>query len=526
MNILHINTFDKGGAANACIRLHQGLLSAGISSKLLVAKKKEVEEITECYSFLDSLEDIDALLQEKIEIQEKNFEKIEHLPQGYEPFHFIKTPYRIDQHPLYKWADIIHFHWVADFLDWTTFFEHNEKPIVWTLHDLLPFNGGYHYEEGFPLAAYQSIIANNLKEKKNAIAKQDFFIVALSNWLLNKSNTSDLFKRFPHFLIPNGINSTKLKPYIQQSARKVLGLPPTQPLLLFVAEDIANKRKGLVYLLDALATLSAEIGLVIIGEGDKLNLNRPNVYPLGRIFSEEYMALAYSAADLFVHPAIEDNLPNTVLESILCATPVVAFDIGGIPDMITNGKNGLICSTINAKALATTIDKALATNFDTAWIRADAVARFDQSVQAKKYIDLYRSILGQPKNSQVLSTTTKLIKPIVEEEEEALLKILSKEQAFLRKKIHQQKKQIKEQLITLDSKEETIQSQFEELSKFQKSLNEKEQVIAILDKEQQNLNKVILWHKSELAKHNQIMFLIRKIANLIYGRLFESNKKE
>jgi hypothetical protein len=67
-------------------------------------------------------------------------------PSNYEVFSFPQTVYNITKHPLVQEADIIHLHWVANFLDYRSFFKQIQKPIVWTLHDLNPISEkGFHY---------------------------------------------------------------------------------------------------------------------------------------------------------------------------------------------------------------------------------------------------------------------------------------------------------------------------------------------------------------------------------------------
>ena len=173
MNILHLNTYDIGGAAKACIRLHQGLLKAGINSKLLVAEKRGVEDISECYVITNPKkgETTAVASSEASTAYQTRLLQTKDLPKGYEGFNFPYSLYQIEKHWLYDWADIIQLHWVARFLDWTTFFQKNKKPIVWTLHDMLPFSGGYHYEKGFPIAAYHTLIQNNLAIKKTSIRR-------------------------------------------------------------------------------------------------------------------------------------------------------------------------------------------------------------------------------------------------------------------------------------------------------------------------------------------------------------------
>lgn len=111
---------------------------------------------------------------------------------------------------------------------------------------------------------------------------------------------------------------------------------------------------------------------------------------LGQVAGREAMARVYSAADLFVTPAIEDNLPNTVLESLCCGTPVVAFNIGGMPDMITHTVNGLLCPELSDQALANTVSQALNTDFDRQRISQSARTQYSPDIQARDYIKLYK----------------------------------------------------------------------------------------------------------------------------------------
>lgn len=395
MNILHVNTFEHGGAARACIRLHQGLLQQNINSKLLF-RDQSSNQIKETYAFKSLIKTRSQRLtfrfRWKFDFAQKS-NKLKNLPSGFEPFQFPTSIYDITRHPQYNWADIINLHWVADFLDYPTFFTKNKKPVIWTLHDQLAFSGGYHYEKGFPFESYRDLIHKNLSIKEKALVKTDLHVIAPCQWMLEKSNKSNVFGAYNHEKIPYGINTNTFKVFDTSFSRDVLGLPKDRKILLFVADNIMNKRKGLNYLLEALPLLQDNsFALAVLGSHMPNQQQLPNIHFLGRIQDERLMALAYSAADLFVIPSVEDNLPNTVIESIACGTPVVGFRIGGIPDMILHGKNGLLCDKINSEQLGLTIKAALETSFDKQWIRKDAVKRFDQSIQAKKYIQLYKSI--------------------------------------------------------------------------------------------------------------------------------------
>src|SRR5262249_14187929 len=113
---------------------------------------------------------------------------------------------------------------------------------------------------------------------------------------------------------------------------------------------------------------------------------------------ERIRALAYNAADLLVHPAPVDNLPNVVLEALACGTPVLGFRIGGVPEMVRPGQTGWLAQEVSAAALARGLDAALqdlAQGVDLRpSCRAVAEAEFDDAVQAQRYLQLFRSLLG------------------------------------------------------------------------------------------------------------------------------------
>ena len=111
------------------------------------------------------------------------------------------------------------------------------------------------------------------------------------------------------------------------------------------------------------------------------------------------MSLAFSASDAFIIPSLMDNLPNTVLESLMCGTPVIGFPVGGIPDMVIDGENGILAKEISVQALQEAMCLFFETSdgFDINKIRKDAINRYDLSIQAKKYIRLFKDIVSWKK---------------------------------------------------------------------------------------------------------------------------------
>ena len=110
------------------------------------------------------------------------------------------------------------------------------------------------------------------------------------------------------------------------------------------------------------------------------------------------LAIIYSACDVFVAPSVEENLANTVLESISCGTPVVCFDIGGMPDAILHLKNGYLAKPFDVKDLSEGISWII--NNDNKnelkrTARQVAESKFSNEKSTIKYIELYRNLISK-----------------------------------------------------------------------------------------------------------------------------------
>ncbi|WP_417197995.1 glycosyltransferase [Bizionia sp.] len=422
MKILIVNTYDRGGAANACLRLHEGLLHKAVDSKVLLRHKEKSLPKTFQFHKSHSSKSKFHILKEKVLLflrvmgilnkpkPSKEQQFLKQRESGLELFSFPDSNFDITSSPLYQEADIINLHWVASFLDYESFFRKNTKPVVWTLHDMNPFTGGEHYLEttlgidsvGEPLSRELSelekrVFKENLSLKFKAIqSASNISIVAPSEWLGLEAQNSTVFKSKPVYCIPYGINAEVFQPRNRNYSRAILNIPKNKKVILFVADSISNHRKGYAYLKKAFDLMQRDdVILCAVGSKKSALESVKNTIELGSIYDERLMSMAYSAADVFVIPSLMDNLPNTVLESLMCGTPVIGFPIGGIPDMIQDGENGLLTKTVNSMALLDTIDTFLVTmdSFDRESIRAHAIKKYDLKIQADSYIDLFKTIL-------------------------------------------------------------------------------------------------------------------------------------
>ena len=141
MKILLVTNSVNGGAGKACRRLFEALRLSGHNAKILHLDGE-----------VDSDDNIVSMYSSVRELFLKQLANIPKIKLAQIRLGTLKTNYRLpysfhslEEHPLIEWADVINLHWVPEFLDYPRFFEKVSKPVVWTMHDMLPFSGGYHY---------------------------------------------------------------------------------------------------------------------------------------------------------------------------------------------------------------------------------------------------------------------------------------------------------------------------------------------------------------------------------------------
>ena len=413
MKVLHLNTSDlSGGAARAAYRLHRGLHDIGADSQMLVQDKTSDDrtvispptKLNKGWAKIrPSLNSIPLQLYQKRDCT---------------PYSIQWLPERIAPKIAQISPDIINLHWICGgFLQIETLAKFN-KPIVWTLHDMWAFTGGCHYSQECDRYTKSCGVCPQLNSnqgwdlsrwvwQRKAKAWQDLnlTIVTPSTWLAKCAKASSLFRDLPIKIIPNGIDTQKYKPIDKQLAKNLIGLPPDKQIVLFGAVSAtSDRRKGFHLLRSALQQLKhfqnqEQIELVVFGSSQPIKL--PNfgyqVRYLGRFYDDISLVSLYAAADVFVAPSIQDNLPNTVMEALACGTPCVTFNIGGMPDMVEHRQNGYLAKTFDVEDLAKGIAWILEDKLR--WLSLSGRARekveqdFTLERQAQIYIKLFEEIL-------------------------------------------------------------------------------------------------------------------------------------
>jgi glycosyltransferase involved in cell wall biosynthesis len=340
------------------------------------------------------------------------------IPEEHTYFSDDRTVFYQDAAKQIPRSDLIQLHWVADFLDYGAFFSWLPKdmPLVWTFHDMANLTGGCCFDLGCgkfvekcgacpQLGSHdKSDLTRHVWQRKkgyySTLDPARVHIVAPSHWLADEVGRSPLLSRFSRSVIPYALDLDVFQPRDRGVARELLGIPLDTRVVLFLAHKTKEFRKGHHVLMDALdgITADANIFLLSVGAGDTPKVQRfPHVCFDG-IGNDRVLSFIYSAADIFVCPSLADNLPNTILESIACGTPVVAFAAGGIPDLVRPGITGLLARTGDASDLRNAIlqlldDRAKCSEM-SANCRRVALEEYELTLQGQRYQRLYEDMLA------------------------------------------------------------------------------------------------------------------------------------
>lgn len=401
MKIIHLVSHHKGGAGKAAIRLNDALNINNIDSRLLTInysdEKKRITSIV--YNTRTKLE---YKVLNKINRVFLKYGK----PTEYFSCEFFGYP--ILKNKRIRDADIIHLHWVNDgMISYRAIKKLAvlRKKVVWTMHDINTFTGGCHYSgncdkykdncKDCPYA--RGRLSNKIwKKKKDAIANLDVTVVGCSKWITDCAKESSIFKDKRCINIPNCVDMNKFKPIDRTEARIKLGIKENKKIILFGAmSSTSDRRKGFEQLKKALSKLPREEYQCYVFGTDEMEDFNVDVKTLGFIKDEQMLMLAYNSADVFVAPSLQENLANTVVESISCGTPVVAFNIGGMPDMIHNGKTGYIAKYLNEDDLAKGIIECSKHSEELRnSCRKFAVGNYSYESISKKFNEIYKEILN------------------------------------------------------------------------------------------------------------------------------------
>jgi glycosyltransferase involved in cell wall biosynthesis len=339
-------------------------------------------------------------------------------PDGYEMFSTDRSQHTAGIFEQMPSCDVINLHFIAGFIDYELFFSTVPRrcPVVWTLDDMNPLTGGCHYDDGCGRfvegcgscpqlgSSNDRDLSAHVWQRKNRmlarVPRERIHIVSPSRWLAEEANRSGPLHRFSASVIPYGLDTERYSPIDTVTARIALGIAEDADVLLFVSDSTTNRRKGFQHLIDAatrLQTTNPNLFLLSVGSGRPQLDGLHNHLHLGTIESHRILAIAYSAADLFVMPSLQEALGQTILEAMACGTPTVGFAVGGIPDIVQSDVTGQLVPVGDTRALGLAIEALLGDRQKRAFLsvncRRSAVEQYSLEMQAERYVEVYRSLV-------------------------------------------------------------------------------------------------------------------------------------
>jgi glycosyltransferase involved in cell wall biosynthesis len=321
-----------------------------------------------------------------------------------------------------KEADIIHLQWInGGFLSLRSLDEllNLGKPVVWTFHDMWPLTGGCHhaltcdsYTRQCGHCPYlkrpgENDLSHRLwKRKRQLFRDRRITVITPSNWMHDCVARSSLFGHKEIHTIHNTVDQTLFKPAGRDQACQNLGLDPSKKYILFGAASVNNLYKGFVYFQEAITWMNQQPGalqgveILLFGKSQRdVSQRFPiKIHNIDFVSSVQTLVELYCAAHLYVISSLQDNFPGTVIESMLCGTPVAGFRTGGIPEMISHLEDGYLAEHKSAPDLAEGIRWLLSYEPYSSLsqrVRQAAVRRFSREGAAEKHVMIYQKLLEQ-----------------------------------------------------------------------------------------------------------------------------------
>lgn len=400
MRTVSLNTDAKRGAgARMAGNLHTALRARGIDDELVV------------------LRDADGNAGALRQLQAGARERVDGLPQSlYRParvgtFSSAWLPNASTTLKL-RGTDLVHLHAIDEGLISIEQVGHLSMPVVWTLHDMWPLTGGCH-EVGscehylqqcgrcpvLGSAQRWDLSTLTFERKRRALRGVNLTFVVPSHYMRELAEPAPLFQgaRIEH--IPYGIDLQHFRPQPRVDACAMLGMHPSTRRILCGSSDPGGEGlRDFDLLLRALGRTKTRGWELATFGCDTSPACRYPVRTLGRFDNDEALAAAYGSCDVFVWPARSAHLPIPLIEALACGIPCVAFDVGGIGDIIDHQVNGYLAKPEDSRDLAAGLDWVLSDA--RRWQQLSEAARikarrcFDLDDVAEAYQNLFCSLTG------------------------------------------------------------------------------------------------------------------------------------
>jgi len=317
---------------------------------------------------------------------------------------------RLEKYIIKENFDLIHLHNLHGYylnLSFINFLKQLNIPIIWTLHDGWAMTGrcAYWFDcakwktgcENCPdLSLYPKTFIDSSsvmwkKKRKYFSFEWNPVIVCPSQWLVDKVKESYL-KEYQVRIIPNAVDIEVFKFKNKYITRKKYGIPSGKKVILFLAADLKDRRKGVKYFFESLKYIKAKNWMVVtVGKVinyDKIKGIIFEIKQMGYIKEKNDISDIYNIADIFCISSLDDNFPTTVLEAMACGIPVVGFNVGAIPEHVIE-ECGIMVKSKDIEALGKAIGKLLTNDEMRRNFGENCRKRVLQNYSISKFTDNY-----------------------------------------------------------------------------------------------------------------------------------------
>ena len=303
---------------------------------------------------------------------------------------------------------VVHLHWLGQGTLGIKEIGSLPGPVVWTLHDSWPFCGAEHHPEDLRDHRFENAYSPDSRRPGNTRVdvdawtyrrkvrwfQQPRWLVGPSQWMVDQASKASLTHDWPSSVIPNPIDTEVFAPVDQDQARARWDMPRGARVALFggVAAG-AIHGKGWDLLESALAELPrGEVPWELWtfgGPSVVTSVHGIRVHSMGVIEDPKNLASLYSAADVHVVPSRMESFSQTAAESIACGTPVIAFRVGGLPEVVHDDRAGILVDPFDTHAFAEAMDKAVELKAQTMRIGPELARTWRPDTVGRQYLETY-----------------------------------------------------------------------------------------------------------------------------------------
>lgn len=385
MKIVHITYNTGGGAGRAVCRLHESMLGYGVDSHVVCVENRQRCAPATVIRPSKSIDDAtEASVGDWAKLQEERINK-KRSSLSNTAYHIGYPGYDLSVLPVVREADVIVLHWVPKILSIRTIERILQlgKPTYWVMHDYWALGAGAHFPAGLhnyqdevfecpQLLGSDGLDALLREDRARAFDYENLTPVVLSRQMKERFDASPALAGRSAEVWYNGVETNVFKPLDpeqRQRLRRLSGIGDDEVVILNIAQNVRESRKGFAHLMRALSLLAEGAPaserlctLMMIGAHrmpvPSENIRQINISPVNE---DEQLVRLFAVCDLMVHPALEEGFSLVILEAMACGLPVMCFDNGGSRDLIKDGKNGYLIDELwDATALADRLAAVLA----------------------------------------------------------------------------------------------------------------------------------------------------------------------